>query len=62
MDSPFSIASESAGKLDGGAHDVLVGICTRLQVNIDVADKLAVRLPHENEVKTFTIRGPGTVG
>ena len=59
--SQFSIASESAGELDGGAHDVLVGIRTRLQVNINVSDNLAVRLPRESVVKTFPIRRPGTV-
>ena len=60
-DSPFLIASESAGELDGGAHNVLVGIRTRLQVNIDASDNLAVRLPRENVVKTFPIRRSGTV-
>ena len=38
----FSIMSESAGDSDSGAHDVVVGIRTRLQVNIDFSDKLAV--------------------
>ena len=38
----FSIASESAGESDSGAHDVVVGIRTRLQVNSDISDKLVV--------------------
>ena len=40
----FSNMSESAGESDCGAHDVVVGILTRLQVNSDVSDKLAVWL------------------
>ena len=54
-DSPFFIASKSAGELDGGTRNVLVGIRTRSQVNIDASDNLAVRLPRENVVKTFPI-------
>ena len=44
-----------------GAHDVVVGIRTRLQVNSDISDELAVWLSGDNVVNTFSIRGPGTV-
>jgi hypothetical protein len=53
--------SESAGESDSGAHDVVFGIRTRLQVNSDVSDKLAVWLPRDDLVSTFPICGPGTV-
>ena len=57
----FSITSESAGESDAGAHDVVVGICTQLQVNSDISDKLAVWLSRDDVVNTFPIRGPGSV-
>ena len=55
-----SITSESSWELDCGTHDVVVGIRTWLQVDGNVSDKLASGLPHDKEVKTFLIRGPGT--
>ena len=39
------VTKESAGESGCGAHDVVVGIRTRLQVNRDVSDKLGVCLP-----------------
>ena len=39
----------------------MAGIRTRLQVDSDVSDKLAVWLPRDDVVKTFLIRRPGTV-
>ena len=57
----FSITSESAAESDYGAHDVVVGIRTRLQVNIDVSDKLAVWSSRDDVVETFSIRGPSIV-
>ena len=59
--SVFSITSESAGGSDSGTHDVVVGIRTRLQVNSDISDKLAVWLSRDGVVNTFPIRGPCTV-
>ena len=38
----FSITSESPWDSDSGAHDVVVGIRMRLQVNSDISDKLTV--------------------
>ena len=38
----FSITSESPWESGSGAHDVVVGIRMRLQVNSDISDKLAV--------------------
>ena len=55
----FSIKSEPAGESDSA--DVVVGIRTRLQVDSDVSDRLAVWLPRGDVVKKFLIRGPGTV-
>ena len=55
----FKVTSESAAECD--THDAVVGIRTRLQVNRDVSDKLRVWLPRDDVVKTFSIRGPGTV-
>ena len=57
----FSITSESAGESDSSIYDVVVGIRTRLQVNIGISDKLAVWLSRDDVVNTFPIRGPGTV-
>ena len=57
----FSITCESAGESDSRAHDVVVGIRTRLQVNSDVSDKLAVWLSRDDVVNTFPIRGPGSI-
>ena len=37
----FSITSESAWESDSDAHDVVVGIRTRLQMNSDISDKIA---------------------
>ena len=54
----FKVTSESA---ECDTHDAVVGIRTRLQVNRDVSDKLRVWLPRDDVVKTFPIRGPGTV-
>ena len=39
----------------------MVGIRTRLQVNSDISDKLAVWLSRDDVVNTFLIRRPGTV-
>ena len=39
----------------------MVGIRTRLQVNSDTSDKLAVGLSRDYEVNTFLIHGSGTV-
>ena len=42
----FLITSESAGESDCCcAHDAVVGICTRLQVDSGISDKLSVGLP-----------------
>ena len=60
-DSLFSITSESAGESNCGAHDVVVGIQTRLQVDNDVSDQLVGWLPRDDVIKTFLIRGPSTV-
>ena len=57
----FSITSEFAGKSDFGAHDVVVGIRTRLQVDTGISDKLAVWLSRDDVVNTFPIRGPVSV-
>ena len=38
----FSITSKSPWKSDSGAHDIVVGIRIRLQVNSDISDKLAM--------------------
>ena len=38
----FSITSEPPWDSDSGAHDVVIGIRMRLQVNSDISDKLAV--------------------
>ena len=38
----FSITSEPPWESDSGAHDVVVGIRMRLQVNSGILDKLAV--------------------
>ena len=38
----FSITSKSPWDSDSGAHDVVVGVRMRLQVNSDISDKLAV--------------------
>ena len=54
----FKVTSESA---ECDTHDAVVGIRTRLQVNRDGLDKLRVWLPPDDVVKTFPIRGPGTV-
>ena len=54
----FKVISESA---ECDTHDAVVGIRTRLQVNRDVSDKLRVWLPRDDVVKTFPIRGPGTI-
>ena len=55
------ITSESAGESDCGAHEVVLGTHTRLQVNSDVSDKLGVWLPRDDVVKMFPIRGLDTV-
>ena len=55
------ITSGSAEESDSGAHDVVVGISKRLQVNSDVSDDLAVCLVRDDVVRTFLIRGPGTI-
>ena len=52
--------SKSAGESGCSAHDVVIGIRTRLQVNSYVSDKLAVRLSSDVVVKRFPIRGPET--
>ena len=39
----------------------MVGIRTRLQVNSDISDKLAVLLPLDDVVNTFPDRGPGII-
>ena len=57
----FLITSKSAGESDSGAHDAVVGIRTRLQVNSDISDKLAVWLSRDGAVNTFPIRELGTV-
>ena len=57
----YLITSESVGESDSGAHKVVVGTRTRLQVNSDISDKLAVWLSRDDVVNTFPIRGPGTV-
>ena len=57
----FSITSESAGESDSGIHDVVVGISTRLQVNSDISDKLAMWLSLDDMINTVPTRGPGTV-
>ena len=57
----FSITRESAGESDSGTHDVVVGIRTRLQVDSDISDNLAVWLLRDDVVSTFPTRGPGTV-
>ena len=54
----FKVMSESA---ECDTHDAVVGIRTRLQVNRDVSDKLRLWLPRDDVVKTFLIRGPGTI-
>ena len=41
--------------------DVVVVIQKRLQVDNYVSDQLVGRLPRDDVVKTFLIRGPGTV-
>ena len=38
----FSITSKSSWDSDSGAHDVVVGVRMRLQVNSDISDMLAV--------------------
>ena len=38
----FSITNKSPRESDSGAHDVVVGIRMRLQVNSDIWDKLAM--------------------
>ena len=38
----FSITSKSLWKSDSGAHDIVIGIRIRLQVNSDISDKLAI--------------------
>ena len=57
----FSITSESAEESHCGAHDIVVGICLRLQGNSDVSDKLSVWLWRYDVVNTFLFRGPGTI-
>ena len=57
----FSVTRESAGDSDCGAHDDVVRIRTRLQVNRDASDKLGVWLSRDDVLETFPIRGPGTV-
>ena len=55
------ITSEYAAESDSGAHDVVVELRTRLQVNSNISDKLTVWLSRDDVVNTFPIRGPGTV-
>ena len=57
----FSITSESARESHSGADEIVVGIRTRLQVNSDISDKLAVWLSRDDVVNTFPIRGSSTV-
>ena len=57
----FSITTEFAGESDSGAHDVVVGIRTRLQVNSNISDKLTVWLSRDDVVNTFLIHGTGAV-
>ena len=44
----FPITSESAGQSGRGSGDVVVGIHTRLQINSDVSDNLAVWLSRDD--------------
>ena len=57
----FFITSESIGESVSGAHDLVIGIRTRLQVNVDISDKLTVYLLRDDIVKTFPIHWTGTV-
>ena len=57
----FSATSDSAGESDCDTHNVVVGIRTLLQVNSDVSDKLGAWLSRNYVVKTFPVRGLGTV-
>ena len=57
----FSVTSESAGDSDCGAHDAVIRVRTRLQVNRDVSDKLGVWLSRDDVVGMCPIRRPGTV-
>ena len=60
-DSLFLVTSESVGEPDSGANDVVVDICTLLQVNSDVSDKLGVWLLRDDAFKSFSIHGLGNV-
>ena len=55
------VTSGSAEESNSGAHDVVVGIRTRLQVKMNVSDELAVCLLLDDVVKMFSIRGSGTI-
>ena len=45
--------SESARESDSDAQDIVVGTCTRLQVNSDISNKLAVWLSRDDVVNMF---------
>ena len=57
----FSITSQSVAESDCGAHGIVVGIRTRLQVNSDISNKLSVWLSRDDVVNTFPTRGPGNI-
>ena len=57
----FSITGKSPWEADSCAHDIVVRVRMRLQVNSDISNKLAMWLSRDNVVNTFPIRGSGTV-